>query len=691
MTIISQPGKLLKLMLLLISTALSFMPFQYAAAQRKSKPLAKPAAGNIFQIQKPDFKLSPYTGMKREHWVQAAQYLLKGAFSYVHTLNDPMKFPKQPGISYPRNEGQVPTEMLEGLCRTLLMAAPLLRENPGLTINGIKVADYYKHQLELMVNPASPMFVKQRSTNGGPHQNLVEFGALALSFFVAPDVLWEPLSADTKSALAKTMLSYGDGPTVGSNWKFFNIFILSFFKSRGYTVNEKLLVEYLDKTLQHYRGKGWYNDAPAYDYYSMWAFQLYGPLWSQFFGDKYYPQYASSFRQNFTEVYNSYPYLFSKNGEMIMWGRSMSYRFGSIAPFPLMGIQPETSVNYGWIRRIASGTLLQFLQNPELLKDGIPTLGFYGAFEPTVQPYSCRGSVYWMGKAFLGLLAPANSPFWTAKENEGPWATQIKTQKVHHIYIDSAHILITDYANIGASEVRAWCHVKAVNAREPFRASENYNRLSYNSAFPWQADSVKGVVAMNYIFLNKHQEWEPLRLYTFRKFDNGVYYRDAVLETAPKVRMSLADIPLANGILRVDYNRSDTSTQVKLGHYALPSLKKGIKITKRTVQGHAVEIIDNGQYQLATVMVEGWQGIKTYNTQAVHSQAKNSAVTNVLDDFTTSNGHKLYITLMLWKRSGKAWTDDELIPIKILSKQNNNRQIVINITGQGKKTISFAN
>ena len=51
----------------------------------------------------------------------------------------------------------------------------------------------------------------------------------------------------------------------------------------------------------------------------------------------------------------------------------------------------------------------------------VPTLGFYGAFEPAVQVYSCRGSVYWMGKVFLGLCLPADTPFWTAVENEGPW------------------------------------------------------------------------------------------------------------------------------------------------------------------------------------------------------------------------------------------------------------------------------
>src|SRR5688572_15034180 len=57
----------------------------------------------VFQINKPDLKLSPLTGMTRKHWKEAALYLLSGAFSYIHTLDDPMKFPKQPGKSYPKD------------------------------------------------------------------------------------------------------------------------------------------------------------------------------------------------------------------------------------------------------------------------------------------------------------------------------------------------------------------------------------------------------------------------------------------------------------------------------------------------------------------------------------------------------------------------------------------------------------
>jgi hypothetical protein len=677
--------RVLQTMFLLICSSLAAQNSNPHSPQYSTTVNGKP----IFKIAAPDYKLSPYTGMTRQHWKDAAQYLLEGAFSYIHVLTDPMKFPKQPGKSYPRNDGQIPTEKLEGLCRTLFMAVPLLKENPSLEINYIKVADYYRYQVRRLIDSSSTSFIKHRASNGGPSQNLVEFGALAVSLFSIPEIIWDPLSQKEKDALAATMLSYADGPTVPSNWKFFNIFVLSFFKEKGYPVNEKLLEEYLQKSLEHYKGNGWYNDNPAYDYYSMWAFQMYGRLWSEFFGKKYYPAYAARFSANFKEVKNNYPYMFGRNGEMIMWGRSMPYRFGAVVPFPLMGFENDPAVNYGWMRRISSGVLLQFLQHPDFLKDNVPTLGFYGAFEPAVQGYSCRGSAFWMGKAFLGLLVPASSSFWTATENEGPWEKEMVKGQVYNKFQDSSKILITDYPNIGASEIRAWCNVKLIGASEPFRSSENYNRLSYNSAFPWQSDSTEGVVAMNYIFKNKKSEWEPLRLFEFRKFKDGIYYRNAVLETNENIHLKLADIPLPNGILRIDQNTSTEAIALRLGHYALPELKGKIKKEKRTVKGYEVQIISNGKYQLAMVSLKGWDEMNTIDTKGLHPQSENSAVINVAANFSPAqnNSPVIYATLMLWKKAGENWTDDELVPIKELTIKDNMVRVIFK-TGK-TRTVEF--
>tara|TARA_R110002050_G_scaffold184989_3_gene318824 strand:+ start:66716 stop:68740 length:2025 start_codon:yes stop_codon:yes gene_type:complete len=644
----------------------------------------------IFQIKNPDYNLSPYTGMTKQHWKDASMYLLEGAFSYIDNLDTPMKFPKQPGKSYPHNNDRVPTEKLEGLCRTLFVAAPILKEKPNLVINNIKVADYYRYQIEKLIDTESESYIVPRSKNGGPSQNLVEFGALAVSMLINPEVLWEPLPQLQKDALAKSMLSYGDGPTVDSNWKFFNIFVLSFFKEHGYEVNEKLLVEYLEKSLTHYRGQGWYNDSPAYDYYSMWAFQMYGMVWSEYFGKQHYPEIASKFINNFKDLKYNYPYLFSKNGEMIMYGRSISYRIGAIIPFPLMGFEDDASINYGWMRRISSGVIKQFFTHPDFIKDNVPTLGFYGPFEPAVQNYSCRGSVYWMGKAFLGLLVPDDNPFWTSKENNGAWEKELKKDTVYNKFQDASDILVTNYPNIGASEIRAWCHEKVKDDWQKFRSTENYNRLSYNSAFPWQADGDNGEVAMNYVIKNKKQVWEAFRLYTFKKFKDGVYYRDVVLETNENIKFNLADIPLKNGILRVDKNNSTEPISMRLGHYALPKLDKDIITTTKKIKGKIVTIIDNGNYQLAMIPLLGWDTTEIMTNNGLHPESNNSKVINVTGIYNpTKEDSSIYATLMLWKKSGEKWTKRELLPIKSIKQLKDSNSVLIHMVNNQKRVVNY--
>lgn len=642
---------------------------------------------SVFRVQNPDYHISPYTGMTRESWKDAARYLLEGAFSYINSPDDPMKFPHQSGKSYPQNDSQIPTEKLEGLCRTLFIAAPLLRENPGLEIHGIKVAEYYRHQILKLLDRQSAEYIQPRAKNGGPAQNLVEFGALAISLFSIPEILWDPLTIQQKNALAATMLSYGDGPTIDSNWRFFNIFILSFFKSQGYDVNDKLLEEYLQKSLLAYRGYGWYNDSPAYDYYSMWAFQMYGAIWSGFFGEKYYPRYAESFQHNFSDLTDNYPYLFGRSGKMIMWGRSISYRMGSVVPFPLMGLHDQQNINYGWMRRISSGVLLQFLQHPGFLQDRIPTLGFYGPFEPAVQIYSCRGSVFWMGKVFLGLLIPANSSFWTAKENEGPWGKKMNPTQVYNKFQPGSNILITDYPGIGAAEVRAWCHAREKDDWQKFRSTENYNRLSYNSEFPWQADGKNGEVAMNYLIKSKKGLWEPLRLYTFRKFENGIYYRDAVLESDSTVRFSLAEMPLPNGILRVDGLDTNDTTLIRFGGYALPQLQGAITTSARKIKGYKATIIDNGTYQLATIPLVGWEQSEIVNCSGLHPESEQSTVVNLPATILPSSAvRKWFVVLHLWKKSGESWSNADLFPLKNLKTDIQNNRIIFKLKS-GKRFI----
>ncbi|MFR8553830.1 MAG: DUF2264 domain-containing protein [Bacteroides cellulosilyticus] len=86
--------------------------------------------------------------------------------------------------------------------------------------------------------------------------------------------------------------------------------------------------------------------------------------------------------------------MFAEDGKMNMYGRSITYRIAAAVPFPLMGWFNDPSINYGWMRRTA---LFHLAPVPRKScgngRPGLPTLGFYGAFEPAVQIYSCRGGV----------------------------------------------------------------------------------------------------------------------------------------------------------------------------------------------------------------------------------------------------------------------------------------------------------
>lgn len=657
--------------------------FVFLVSLSANASLSQAKNDSIFHLVKPDYQLSPLTGMTRQHWMDAATYLLDGAFSYIHTLDDPMRFPKQPGKSYPTDGKFNKTENLEGLCRTMFVAIPLLKENPDLVLNGIKVGDYYRQQLCNMSDPSKSGYIQH--LKGGPSQTLVEFGALALSLTVMPEIIWEPLTQKEKDDLAALMLSYGNGPTIGSNWRFFNIFVMSFFKNQGYEVKDGYIDELLQKSLAQYRGYGWYNDSPAYDYYSMWAFQMYGMIWAHYYGEKFNPEAGRQFVSNFRDLVPNYPYMFAEDGKMNMYGRSITYRIAAAVPFPLMGWLNDPSINYGWMRRIASSTLLQFLENPALMEDRVPTLGFYGAFEPAVQIYSCRGSVYWMGKAFLGLLLPADNPFWTAVENNGAWEKEFQPGKVYNKFMEGSNTLVTNYPNSGTSEIRAWCHETVAKDWQKFRSTENYNKLSYNTAFPWMADSPDGKVSMNYAVLNDKQEWEVLRLYTFKKFEDGIYYRDAELETNPEIKFRLADIPLPNGILRVDKVSFPLTTELRYGHYSLPELESHIVTKEQKAGGYTAYCMDNGIYQTALINLQGWSEVEFVQTEGLHPISNKCSVINAA---TTHSGDKVFITLQLWKKSGKPFTKKELTPVKSFKQTGDT--ITIYFSDGTVKTVSLS-
>ena len=140
--------------------------------------------------------------------------------------------------------------------------------------------------------------------------------------------------------------------------------------------------------------------------------------------------------------------------------------------------------------------------------------------------------------------------------------------------------------------------------------------------------------------------------------------------------MQLVDIPLANGILRVDKQTSAVPIAMRLGHYALPKVDgKTIEQSTQKVGDYTATIIDNGQYQLAMVPLSGWENIAVLEKTDLNPVSDESAVINVSAEFSPKAKNKIYATLMLWKKSGEAWKEEELLPVKSLESEADNVEV----------------
>ncbi|NUR85412.1 MAG: DUF2264 domain-containing protein, partial [Nonomuraea sp.] len=156
-------------------------------------------------------------------------------------------------------------------------------------------------------------------------------------------------------------------------------------------------------------------DNRAFDHYNGWALHFYPVLYG-LLSKTPMPVHEGRLRT----FLGSYALTFGGDGQPLYQGRSMTYRFATLAA-PLLGaVTGHTPLSPGATRRLASGSIRYFLDHDALSAGDLLTLGWFGPHEATLQPYSGSGSPYWAAKAFVGLLAPAGHPLWTATEEPVP-------------------------------------------------------------------------------------------------------------------------------------------------------------------------------------------------------------------------------------------------------------------------------
>lgn len=657
---------------------------------------------NRFNPVHTDYNLSPYTGLTRESWFEAAEYMLTGIFQHIDDSEKPVVVPRQETeVTYPHKydfgyaDNEVKAEIFEGLTRSFFIAAPLISENENLEICGIKIRDYYKKHVLYCCTPGHPFYVgdyqtlKKLSGDKNPfraYQQTVETCALVICLDMCKEKLWDTYTKDEKDMIASFLQSYAIEPTVPQNWRLFNMLDMAFLHKEGYEINKNIMLDHAQAILEYSVGNGWYRDGQSFDFYSCWAFNFYAPLWNKWYGYDNLPYIAQKYEDNSNELMKTYHDYFDMDGFTNMWGRSSIYRFASCSAFDGNLLLKKSEVDPGEARRISSGALMQFLGRDDFLWNGLPTMGYYRQFSPLVQGYSCAESPFWMGKAFYCLHLPKEHPFWTAKEKAATWDA-LPPDGIKETTLNGPALHFSNHKANGSTILRTGKVCKNENNKH---GMWNYSKLSYNTKYPWEAtpdvNAVLGrnnlekgdVESMQYVIKSEHDNKQLLANATYwHGFKDGILYRRQYMGYSTNVEfhwiqgMFIADFAVPKGIIRVDKAKLHKKPcLLTLGSYSFPD--NGTEIETRT-EGNCEAIILKGfdsqgrPKQLAFTRIFGFDGLGCLSSTGTNPDSDKSLV-----PYAEVHYKKLYdasepyvlISQTITQENHTPFTNEELFPIK---------------------------
>ncbi len=641
-----------------------------------------------FTVENPDFDLSPYTGMTKKHYIECAKYLLTRAFNHVDSIDKPISFPIVPGKTYPQPNApdwRYRSAEFEALERTFTLAGPLINIDPEITINGINLREYYsKHIYNAFTPGNSNSLPLPEDLPDSTYQFTCEFGGLFKTLLLMPDTIWNTYTQQQKDEMVTCISKWGHHRTTQNNWRIFNIVTLSFLKKYGYKIDDDLLKSHLLWVASYHSGNGWYLEQ-TYNYYTISLFVVYCIIWNRAFGDEFYPDIAATIEKSAQELMQTYTNFFARDGYVNMWARSICYRTWISGGFPVSFMMKDNSpLDPGFARKLCSGSILQFVTREDFFDNDIPSLGFYGQREYVLQNYSCSGSPFIMFLPFICLALPDDSPFWTAKENEGFWETLGNKSNIE--VLDKPGLVLVNHGKTGTSEIIPG---------KVYYDDHNYSKLAYNTHFPWENHNPQGGTSMEYSYrshdprdvrgddinfyltgqtidntLEKSSVYTTSQSMLYNGVRKGVCYRQAIMRKPPNngvgYIIDLAEIFIPGGLIRVDRSRLAFEYELTLGHYGLPHMHgKKAEIKKYEANGKKIITAAITGRQLALITYNGWDDLHTLVQSGNNAEAEESTVLYCHKKRLQKNPPmEMMISVMLHKMNDEPWTEEELSPIK---------------------------
>jgi len=337
-------------------------------------------------------------------WLALADDLVDAAWRHASPARSLLRLPGPVSASGAWSDG------LEGYARTFLAAAMRVAGENGDDPRGLLAR--YADGLRAGTDPDHP---ERWPRFGERRQAVVEGASIAIGLAETRPWLWDLLDERTQQNTVSWFSDILGMTGFRNNWLWFQNVMEAFLVSVGADDDPNDLARNHELTELLYVGDGWYSDGRGrdgerqnFDWYAGWAWHLYSLLESRIRGR----ELSQAHRDRLAAFIEQARSLIGSDGSPALIGRSVTYRFATLAPFwagVLAGVSP---LRPGETRVLGERMIDGFLRAGALTDDGLLSIGWHGAFPRVRQRYTGAASPYWASKAFVGLLLPADHPEW---------------------------------------------------------------------------------------------------------------------------------------------------------------------------------------------------------------------------------------------------------------------------------------
>lgn len=384
-----------------------------------------------FNQAKDDFRISPYTGYTRQHWLEITEKIIAGVLPYFDQKSgmpfvpfaagdeafEKLQSPKDDGTPQNINvvEGRIrPKRPMERIMMSVIIYTAATGKDFVSGYKGSITAPFIK-AITKGTDPGDPDYW------GDPIPNDQVGSIIALGIYINPKVFWDPLTQQQKENLLKYFQKQTLNSTYPGNHYYFHMTPMSILEKYGYGSNREFYTKMSERLMGWYRGNGWFSDGinNGFDYYNTWGFQLYNQVLYKY-DSKWKAQFGERVEKATVGFFESFPFLFGRDGGPIPWGRSLSYRFASNSAIAWSVINHTCTLSNGEARRIASGSLKYFWEHGCLGANGLLDIGYWGSNAGLAEDYLYPGDPYFAVQGLSCLLIPESDPFWTDVEEPIP-------------------------------------------------------------------------------------------------------------------------------------------------------------------------------------------------------------------------------------------------------------------------------